>query len=283
MQPQRPFGPQRWPVPAIGIGTWNMERDPRPAVVAAIRAALDLGATHVDTAELYGNGRVEHMVGEAIAGRRDEIFLVSKVLPGNATRLGTARACEASLRRLGTDHLDCYLLHWWEEEVPLDETFAAFERLVEQGKIRSWGLSNFDVPELDGALSIVGPGKIACNQVLYHLNQRAIEVAVLPWCEAHQVTVVGYSPFGSGDFPEPGTPGRRVLDAVAAAHGATARQVALAFLTRRPSLLAIPKSSRVQGVEENVGASRLTLSESEIASIDAAFPLGETPDELPML
>ena len=204
MQQARTFGALATPVPVIGIGTWNMERDPRPAVVAAIRRALDLGATHVDTAELYGRGKVEHMVGEAIAGRRDEVFLVSKVLPGNATRAGVPKACEASLRRLGTDHLDSYLLHWWEGELPLEDTFAAFQRLVEQGKIRSWGVSNFDVDELEHALSIVGPGLIACNQVLYHLGQRAIERAVLPFCEANGITV--------GRLPrarQPGWPGAR--------------------------------------------------------------------------
>lgn len=280
---QRSFGPQAVPVPAVGVGTWNMERDPRPAAVAAIRAALDRGATHVDTAELYGRGKVETLVGEAIAGRRDEIFLVSKVLPGNASRQGTIKACEASLRRLGTDHLDCYLLHWWEQEIPLEDTFGSFERLVEMGKIRSWGVSNFDVDELDHAWSIVGPGRIACNQVLYHLDQRAIEHGVIPWCEAHGVTVVGYSPFGSGRFPPPNTAGRRVLDQIANTHGATARQVTLAFLTRRPSLLAIPKSSRVEGATENSDANNLILSESEIEQIDRAFPLGETPDELPFL
>ena len=283
MQQARTFGALATPVPVIGIGTWNMERDPRPAVVAAIRRALDLGATHVDTAELYGRGKVEHMVGEAIAGRRDEVFLVSKVLPGNATRAGVPKACEASLRRLGTDHLDSYLLHWWEGELPLEDTFYAFQRLVEQGKIRSWGVSNFDVDELEHALSIVGPGLIACNQVLYHLGQRAIERAVLPFCEANGITVVGYSPFGSGDFPAPDSPGGRVLDAIAAAHQATPRQVALAFLTRRPSLLAIPKSSRVMGVEENCGANRLSLNDSEIEALDTAFPADDTPGELPML
>ena len=283
MATARTFGPLSTPVPTIGIGTWNMERSPRAAVIAAVRRALDLGATHVDTAELYGRGKVEHMLGEALAGRRDEVFLVSKVLPSNATRSGVARSCEASLRRLGTDHLDAYLLHWWEGELPLEDTFEAFERLVEQGKIRAWGVSNFDKDELEHALSIVGPGKIACNQVLYHLHQRAIEASVLPWCEAHGVTVVGYSPFGSGDFPPPSSAGGRVLEGIAVAHGATPRQVALAFLTRRPSLLAIPKSSRVAGVEENCGANGLILSDSEIAAIDLVFPVDDTVDELPTL
>lgn len=279
----RTFGTLSTPVPTIGIGTWNMERAPRAAVIAAVRRALDLGATHVDTAELYGRGKVEHMLGEALAGRRDEVFLVSKVLPSNATRSGVARSCEASLRRLGTDHLDAYLLHWWEGELPLEDTFEAFERLVEQGKIRAWGVSNFDKDELEHALSIVGPGKIACNQVLYHLHQRAIEASVLPWCEAHGVTVVGYSPFGSGDFPPPTSAGGRVLDGIAVAHGATPRQVALAFLTRRRSLLAIPKCSRVAGVEENCGANGLILSDSEIEAIDLVFPVDDTVDELPTL
>src|SRR5262249_19201514 len=207
----------------------------------ALLRGLDLGASHVDTAEMYGSGAAEEIVGEAIAGRRDEVFLVSKVLPHNASRDGTVAACERSLRRLRTDRLDCYLLHWPGEH-PIAETATAFERLERDGKIRSWGVSNFDVPELEEALAAAGPGRIACTQVLYNLGERAIEPAVWPWCERHGVALVGYSPFGHGDFPRKD----RVLEAIAAAHGATARQVALAFLARSPSLFTIPKASSAE-------------------------------------
>ena len=256
-------------VPVFGIGTWNMELDDRRAAIAAIRRAIELGLTHVDTAEMYGSGEVETMVGEAIAGQRDRVFLVSKVLPNNATYAGTLRACEASLRRLGTDHLDVYLLHW-REQLPLAETFRAFEALREQGKIRAWGVSNFDDADLDEAFRIVGPGKIACNQVLYHLTERSIEHRVIPWCEQHGVAIVSYSPFGSkGGFPDHPT-----LTRVAAQLAAPPRQVALAFLTRRPSLFAIPKSSHLDHVDDIAGADRVVLDAAAIAAIEAAFPLG---------
>ena len=191
------FGSADRQVAVIGQGTWNLEQAPRAAAVAALRRGLDLGMTHIDTAEMYGSGRAEAVVGEAIAGRRDEVFLVSKVLPHNASRRGTRAACEASLRRLGTDRLDCYLLHWPGSH-PLEETIAAFEELQRDGKILSWGVSNFDVGDLEELLSVAAGSRSACNQVLYHLEERAIEHAVLPWCEEHGVAVVGYSPFGHG-------------------------------------------------------------------------------------
>jgi diketogulonate reductase-like aldo/keto reductase len=232
----RPFGGSGTRVPVLGQGTWELERQQRRTAVAALRRGLDLGLRHVDTAEMYGDGRVEEMVGEAIAGRRDEVYLVSKVLPRHATETGIVAACERSLRRLGTDRLDCYLLHWPGNH-PLAGTIAGFERLRRDGKVLAWGVSNFGVDELEDAAAIAGTGRIACNQVLYHLGERAIEHDVLPWCEARGVAVVGYSPFGSGRFPAGSSRGGRVLAEVAAAHGATPRQVALAFLVRRPSLL----------------------------------------------
>ena len=277
---RRPFGSAPRGVPVIGQGTWYIDDAHRPTAVAALRRGLDLGMTHIDTAEMYGDAEI--VVGEAIAGRRDDVFLVSKVLPGNASRSGTVAACERSLARLGTDRLDCYLLHWPGSH-PLEETFAGFERLREQGKILSWGVSNFDAPDLDAAWKAGGKGRIACNQVLYHLGERAIEHAVLPWCEEHGVAVVAYSPFGHGDFLGPRTPGGLVLEDIAASHGATARQVALRFLVRRPSLLAIPKASNVDHAEDNAGAGSLRLTESDLARIDAAFPLGAKPRRLPML
>jgi diketogulonate reductase-like aldo/keto reductase len=268
---RRPFGPAAIPVPVIGQGTWNLERAERRPSVAALRAGLDLGLTHIDTAEMYGAGRVEELVGEAIAGRRDEVFLVSKVLPQNASHAGTVRACEASLRRLGTDRLDLYLLHWPGRH-PLERTIAAFEELVRNGKIRAWGVSNFDLDELEAARAIAG--RIACNQVLYHLGERAIEHAIIPWCERHAVAVVGYSPFGSGRFPAATSAGGRVLADIARQRGATPRQVALAFLVREPGTFAIPKASRMEHVQENARAGELELDADEVRRIDAAFPRG---------
>jgi diketogulonate reductase-like aldo/keto reductase len=279
---RRPFGATGREVPVIGQGTWYNESDDAASAIAALRRGLDLGMTHIDTAEMYGDGAVEEWVGEAIAGRREQVFLVSKVLPEHASRDGTIAACDGSLARLNTDRLDCYLLHW-RGPYPLEDTFAAFEELRRQGKILSWGVSNFDVPDLEEALAVVGEGRVACNQVLYHLKERAIEHAVLPWCERRGIAVVAYSPFGHGDFPGPRTKGGRLLRAIAAAHGATPRQVALRFLVRRPSLFAIPKASRPEHVAENAGAGDLTLSDEEIARIDAAFPAGPVPAELPTL
>ena len=260
-------------VPAIGQGTWYFEQAPRAAALAALRRGLDLGLSHIDTAELYGSGKAEEIVGEAIAGRHDEVFLVSKVMPQNASRAGTIAACEKSLKRLKTDRLDCYLLHWRGRH-PLAETFGAFEELKRAGKIRAWGVSNFDAADLAEAAAIAGAANIACNQVLYHLEERGIEHTVIPWCEKNGVAVVGYSPFGSGSFPKPTSAGGRVLATIAARLGATPRQVALAFLTRRPSLIAIPKAADVTHVEENAAAGGLKLADADIAAIDAAFPTG---------
>lgn len=280
---QRVFGGTGKQVPVLGQGTWQMEEDDREEAIRSLRAGLDLGLTHVDTAELYGHGRVEEsIVSEAIAGRRDEVFLVSKVMPSNATYAGTLTACERSLKRLRTDWLDCYLLHWPGSH-PLAETVRAFEKLVADGKIRSWGVSNFAVSDLDELLTLTKPEHIACNQVLYHLEERAIEHAVLPWCEERGVAVVGYSPFGNGRFPKPQSQGGRVLEAIARAHDATARQVALQFLVRRPSLFAIPKASRVAHLRDNAAAVSLKLSADELARIDAAFPKGAYSDELPVI
>lgn len=279
---KRVFGSTGVAVPVLGQGTWQMEDDDRASAIRALQAGLDLGMTHVDTAELYGYGEVEMLVAEALAGRRDEVFLVSKVMPNNATYAGTLQACERSLARLKTDWLDCYLLHWPGPH-PLEETLRAFERLREDGKIRSWGVSNFDVDDLEEALAIAGPGRMACNQVLYHLRERHIEHRVLPWCERHGVAVVGYSPFGSGDFPEPGSPDGRVLAEVARAHGASPRQVALAFLVRHRSLFAIPKASREAHTADNAAAARLRLSAKDITRLEAAFAPGPPGRELPVV
>jgi diketogulonate reductase-like aldo/keto reductase len=278
---RRRFGNAEFDVAVIGQGSWNIEKDPRATAVAALRRGLDLGMTHIDTAEMYGAGDAETLVGEAVAGRRDQVFLVSKVLPENASRAGTIAACERSLRRLRTDRLDGYLLHWPGEH-PLEETLDAFEQLRRDGKIRCWGVSNFDVAELEAAWKIAG-ARLSCNQVLYHLQERAIEHAVIPWCEQHGVAVVAYSPFGSGAFPGPRTKGGRVLQAIAGAHEATPRQVALAFIVQNASVLTIPKAGRPEHVEDNAGAARLRLSAADIARIERAFPRGRRPRELPTL
>lgn len=274
------FGRTGREVPAIGQGTWRLDDAGRPGAIEALRRGLDAGMSHIDTAEMYGEA--EPLVAEAIAGRRDEVFLVSKVLPQNASRARVIAACERSLARLKTDRLDCYLLHW-RGRTPLAETIQAFETLQAAGKILSWGVSNFDVDDLDEALTIAGEGRIACNQVLYHLEERAIEHAVIPWCEAHGVTVVAYSPFGSGAFPDESGAGGRALAALAAETGAAPRQIALAALTRRPSVVAIPKASSVSHALENAAAADLTLSPEQLARVEAAFPRGARPRYLPMI
>jgi len=278
---QRRLGKTDVEIPVIGLGTWELERENRAGVLAALRAGLDAAMTHIDTAEMYGNGKVEELVGEAIAGRRDEVFLASKVLPENASYPGTLEACERSLRRLRTDRLDLYLLHWPGEH-PLEETFRALERLREQGKIRLWGVSNFDVEDLEEALRIAGKGAITCNQVLYHLKERAIENEVLPWCERHGIAVVAYSPFGSGDFPAPRSEGGRVLEKIARAHGVSPRAVALRFLVSRNSVFAIPRSADAAHVRDNASAADFELTPDETAAIDHAFPRGRKK-RLPMI
>jgi diketogulonate reductase-like aldo/keto reductase len=276
----RQFGNTKREVSVIGQGTWYIDQGHRKTAIAALRRGLDLGMTHIDTAEMYGDA--ELVIAEAIEGRRDEAFLVSKVLPSNASRRGTVTACERSLARLKTDRLDCYLLHW-RGSYPLSETVAAFDDLMRSGKILSWGVSNFDADDLDEILKVAGPGKIACNQVLYHLKERAIEHAVIPWCKRHGVAVVAYSPFGHDDFPDARSKPGQALAAIAEARGATPRQVALSFLTRDPSVVAIPKASSPEHAAENAAAGDLELRDDEIAALDQAFPRGPKPRSLPML
>ncbi len=275
-----PFGKGGPQVSVIGQGTWYLDRGDRKRAIAALQRGIDAGMTHIDTAEMYGDA--ELVIADAIAGRRDGLFLVSKVLPSNASRRGTITACERSLKRLKTDHLDCYLLHW-RGSYPLADTVAAFEELVLAGKIRSWGVSNFDIDDLDELLAVTGRSRIACNQVLYHLQERAIEHAVIPWCEKHGVAVVAYSPFGHNEFPSPRSGGGQVLQSIADTHKATPRQVALSFLARSPSVFPIPKASSAEHAAENAGAGNLVLSASEISAIDTAFPRGAKPRSLPML
>ncbi len=277
---KKQFGKGGPDVSVIGQGTWYLDRGDRKRAIAALHRGLELGMTHIDTAEMYGDA--ELVIADAITGKRDEVFLVSKVLPSNASRRGTITACERSLKRLKTDRLDCYLLHW-RGSYPLAETVAAFEELKAAGKIRSWGVSNFDADDLDEILEVSGEGKIACNQVLYHLKERAIEHAVIPWCARHGVAVVAYSPFGHNDFPSPASAGGKVLQNIAEHHKATPRQVALSFLARETPVFPIPKASSSEHAAENAAAAMLTLSTAEIAALDAAFPRGAKPRSLPML
>jgi diketogulonate reductase-like aldo/keto reductase len=277
---QNPFGKGGPQVSVIGQGTWYLDRGDRKRAIAALQRGIEAGMTHIDTAEMYGDA--ELVIADAIAGQRDGLFLVSKVLPSNASRRGAVTACERSLKRLKTDYLDCYLLHW-RGSYPLQDTVAAFEELVAAGKIRSWGVSNFDVDDLDELLAVSGKARIACNQVLYHLQERAIEHAVIPWCEKHGVAVVAYSPFGHNEFPSPRSKGGEVLQSIADSHKATPRQVALSFLARAPSVFPIPKASTAEHAADNAGAGNLVLSASDIAAIDRAFPRGPKPRGLPML
>jgi len=250
--------------------------------IAALRAGIARGLTHIDTAEMYGSGSAEELIAEAIRDipRRD-LFIVSKVLPQHASHAGTLRACEQSLRRLRTDHLDVYLLHW-RGSVPLADTLGALEELVDQGKIRALGVSNFDVPDLEEARRLLRRHPIACNQVLYHLGERHIDADLVPYCAQHDIAVVGYSPFGHGRFPSERSAGGRALAVVAARHGATPRQVALAFLSREPPLFTIPKASTVAHAEENAGALGLVLDARDLAELDAAFPV-RAGSELPVI
>jgi diketogulonate reductase-like aldo/keto reductase len=277
---QKKFGFKGPDVSVIGQGTWYIDRGDRKSAVAALRRGIELGMTHIDTAEMYGDA--ELVIADAMAGKRDDVFLVSKVLPSNASRRGTIAACERSLKRLKTERLDCYLLHW-RGSYALEDTVAAFDELIAAGKIASWGVSNFDTDDLNELLSVSGKGKIACNQVLYHLQERAIEHGVIPWCERNGVAVVAYSPFGHNDFPSPRSKEGEALQAIADAHRVSARQVALAFLTRIPAVLTIPKAASSEHAADNAAAGSLRLSEVEIAALDKAFPRGPKPRGLPML
>ncbi len=263
-------------VPFIGQGTWRMGEGHRPAAAEAdaLRLGLDLGMTLIDTAEMYGDGGAERVVGQAIAGRRDATFLVSKVYPQNASLRSMARSCDASLRRLGTDRLDLYLLHW-RGSTPLGETAEAFERLRQAGKILRWGVSNLDVDDLVE----LGPGAAATNQVLYNPEARGIEFDLLPWCAARHLPVMAYSPVGQGGalLQHP------ALCQVAARHGVTAAQVAVAWSVRLPGIITIPKASDLAHVRDNAAAARLDLSAADLATIDAAFAPPRRRQPLEML
>ncbi|MFS8640281.1 MAG: aldo/keto reductase [Symbiobacteriaceae bacterium] len=255
-------------VPVLGQGTWMMgaSRRSRREEVEALRLGLDLGMTLIDTAEMYADGGAEEVVAEAIAGRRDQVFLVTKVLPGNASRRGTIEACERSLRRLRTDRIDLYLLHW-RGRYPLAETLEAFAELVRAGKIRYWGVSNFDTDDMAELTGLPGGAAVATNQVLYNLSRRGIEYDLLPWCRERRIPIMAYSPIEQGRIL-----GNPALRRVAARHGATPAQVALAWLLRQKDVMVIPKASRPEHVRENRGALDLALTAEDLAELDRAFP-----------
>jgi diketogulonate reductase-like aldo/keto reductase len=267
---QRRLGPGPATVARIGLGTWRVLDRERTS--AALLAGIEAGLTHIDTAELYEQqSRSEGMLGKLFAanpGLRDRVFVASKVLPHNASYEGTLQACAATLERLGTDHLDLYYLHWRGEH-PLADTFDAMAQLAEEGKVRHIGVSNFDVDDLEEAESILGKGVLAANQVLYHLEDRGAESDVIPWCKAHKVTVVAYSPFGAGAFV---TDKRRraALESAAAKAGLDARQAALAFLTRDPAVVAIPKTEDA-GHARALARGDTDLPQEVVADLDAAF------------
>ncbi|MFE9005888.1 aldo/keto reductase [Streptomyces sp. NPDC007875] len=265
-------------IPLLGQGTWHIGDAPRRRAdeVAALRHGLDLGMTLVDTAEMYGSGASEELVGEAIADRRDEVFLVSKVLPGHADRSGTIAACEDSLRRLGTDRLDLYLLHW-RGRIPLEETLEAFAELTGSGKIRHWGVSNFDVSDMTDLVSTSGGDGVAVDQVLYNLTRRGVEYDLMPWCHRRDIPLMAYSPIEQGRLLRSGA-----LREVARAHGATPAQVALAWVLRQ-GVAAIPKAGRVDHVEENHAALELELTREDLEALDRAFPPPTGPVPLEVL
>jgi diketogulonate reductase-like aldo/keto reductase len=260
------------------MGTWHLGQGRHPAAVEidALRTGLDLGMTLVDTAELYGDGASERLVGQAIAGRREDVFLVGKVLPHHATFEGTIDACEASLRRLGTDRLDLYLLHW-RGTVPLEETVRAFEQLKRAGRIRHWGVSNFDIDDMVELVELPGGRAVETDQVLYNLTRRGIEWNLLPWCQGRGLPVMAYSPIEQGRLI-----GHPVLRGIAVRHRATSAQVALAWVISHPGVCAIPEAGTPEHVRENVGALRVALHPDDVVELDAAFepPPGPVPLEV---
>ena len=284
---RRKFGWTDLDLPVIGMGTWKIEsrgRDAQPTAIEALRLGLDLGMNHIDTAEMYGNGQAEQLVAEAVDGQREQVFLVSKVLPSNASYEGTLKACERSLKRLKTDFLDLYLLHWPSSQHGIEETMRAMEKLVDEGMIRFIGVSNFDVEQLREAQHALMKYRIACNQVLYHLAYRGIERDLLPYCAENGIAIVGYSPFGHGNFPSSHSRGGRVLAEIAKRHNRTMRQVALNFLTRDSNLFTIPKAGNPDHIRDNSGAVGIwKLTDEDIAAIDRIFPLPPTDKPLEMI
>lgn len=266
-------------IPTLGMGTWRMGERARNRQdeIMALRHGISLGFSLIDTAEMYGEGGAEEVIAEAIAGRRDEVFLVSKVYPHNASKQGAIAACERSLNRLQTDYIDLYLLHW-RGSVPLAETLDAFQTLQQQGKIRSYGVSNFDVADMQEAGQLPGGKGIATNQVLYNLQRRGIEVDLLPWCRLRHIPIMAYSPIEQGRLLN-----KPALKAIAKERSVTPPQIAIAWLLHQPNVVVIPKSSNISHVEQNYAALDLKLSEAELAQLDEAFPAPTSPTPLAML
>jgi diketogulonate reductase-like aldo/keto reductase len=264
--------------PVLGQGTWHFGENKRLRAdeVASLQLGLDLGMTLIDTAEMYGNGGAEMIVGDAIQGRRDEVFLVSKVLPENASQRGTLAACERSLRRLGSERIDLYLLHW-RGEFPLEETLQAFETLVQQGKIRYWGVSNFDVEDLEELIALPGGNRVATDQILYNLARRGVESALLPWSHQHNMPVMAYSPIEQGRLLSNAT-----LREVAQRHATTPAQIALAWVLRSGAIT-IPRARSQEHVRENRGALDIKLTKQDLADLDRAFPLPKGKRSLEMI
>jgi diketogulonate reductase-like aldo/keto reductase len=265
--------PSGRPIPVLGQGTWRMGEDPsrRQSEIAALRFGLDLGMMLIDTAEMYGEGSAEEIVGEAVADSRSEVFVVTKVYPHNATRRGAVEACARSLRRLKTDYIDLYLLHW-RGDVPLSETLEAFQRLKEEGRIRDYGVSNFDVADMEEAFALPGGDEIATNQVLYNLAHRGIEWDLIPWCRERRIPIMAYSPVGHKSAEQKRMLGHPNIKSIAARHNATLAQAALAWLLRHPDIVAIPKASRPEHLRENRSALEIELTARDIKELDKAFP-----------
>jgi diketogulonate reductase-like aldo/keto reductase len=284
---KRKFGWTGRDVPIIGMGTWMIEgrtKDADKTAIEALRLGIDLGMTHIDTAEMYGNGRAEQLVAEAISGQREKVFVVSKVLPTNASYNRTLKACQHSLDRLKTDYIDLYLLHWPTSQHPIGETMQAMEKLVDEGMIKFIGVSNFNVDQLREAQRTLKKYRIACNQLLYHLTYRGIEHELLPYCAHNQIAIVGYSPFGHGNFPSPQSRGGEVLDKIAKKHNRTVHQIVLNFLTRDSNLFTIPKAANPDHVKDNSGAvGNWQLTEEDIAMINRTFPLQPADKRLEMI
>jgi len=266
-------------VPSLGIGTWKMGEDPRrrASELSALRKAIDLGMTLIDTAEMYGEGAAEELIAEAIHGRREEVFLVSKVYPHNAGRHSAVQACERSLTRLGVDRINLYLLHW-RGSVSLEETFEAFAILSAEGKIGAYGVSNFDTNDMEELWQIPAGGQTAVNQILYNLKRRAVEHDLLPWCLEHHVPVMAYSPVEQGDLLQ-----NRKLIEIAKAKDATPAQIAIAWLLTHRDVIVIPKAGDPRHVEENRAAANIRLTDSEMAELDRAFPRPRERRPLEML
>ncbi len=259
-------------IPTLGQGTWRMgeNRDQHNAEIAALRLGLDIGLTLIDTAEMYGEGGAEIVVGEAMAGRRDEVFLVSKIYPHHACREGTAQACERSLKRLKTDRLDLYLLHW-RESIPLEETFEAFLKLKAEGKILDFGVSNFDVSDMEDAARVGGGEAIAVNQVYYNLEHRGIEFDLMPWCNKRGIPIMAYSPLKSDGDDKHALLAQAALKRVAKAHDATTAQIALAWLLHK-GVVVIPKAVKPEHVRANRAVADIQLTDEDVTALDKAFP-----------